>query len=149
MFDHLYYRGNQEYQWENSDRKRYALNWLHYAGFVDYDYKTGKVTALPPAFIALPAEHGPNRFLLVGSRSCRMLEEISRFCGEHRKRVRMEINRQDESLKNLLLPDVVIIEVTGMKRRLWSELYQGISWADRCKPICRNAITGKISCFCS
>lgn len=113
VFDHLYYRDNQEYQWENTDRKRYALNWLHYAGFADYDYKTGKVTALPPAFIALPAEHGPNRFLLIGSRSCRMLEEISHFCGEYRKRVRMKINRQDENLKNLLLPDVVIIEVTG------------------------------------
>jgi len=113
VFDHLFYWNNQEYGGENNDRKRYALNWLHYAGFVDYDYRSGRVTALPPALIALPAENRPNRFLLIGSRPCRMLQSIARFCEKHRKYVRLGKEQQDGSLRHLLLPDAVVIEATG------------------------------------
>lgn len=113
VFDNLYYWNNLEYFWENSDWKRLALNWFHYAGFIDYDYKAGKVTALPPFFVALPAKNRPNRFLLAGARSLQMIEKIGCFCEKYRKNVRLEINQQHESLRSLLLPDAVVVEVTG------------------------------------
>jgi len=94
--------------------KKASLDWLDYAGYVDYDYMNGRVYSLSPRLIKLPVlKNEPNKALLIGCRSFKLIDNIISYCKKENKYVCIRIIKQNEKIKRRLFPDAIIIEAVG------------------------------------
>jgi hypothetical protein len=118
-FDTFYYKRYNQNEIEThlplSGLKRWSLNMLDYMGFLDFDYKSGKIVVNPPQLIAIPTNIG-RRMILIGGRSPRLIDNL--WTATQEANFNFYSITQHESISTFLLPNTIIVEGFGKKNEL-------------------------------
>jgi len=109
VFELIYHQSFPEKQTDLQHKRRSSLNLLDYLGYIDYDYLTGKILALPPKLITIPADKG-RRALLIGCYTESLLRAISEYCDLNPQDIGLVITKQSGQNFELLLPARILFE---------------------------------------
>ncbi|MCF7824820.1 MAG: hypothetical protein K9N35_11690 [Candidatus Marinimicrobia bacterium] len=110
VFESIYYNNfddsQSDYSISLSQLKRFSLNLLDSMGFIDYDYQTERIIALPPRLVPVPARAG-RRALLIGVRTPQLIQRMKQLV----EKVGLEFNAatQDELDNRFMLPSTITI----------------------------------------
>lgn len=119
LFQTKYYPDqNADMEFNYSRRKKMSLNFYDYSGYLDYEYETKSIVVNPPQLLYIPAERG-RKVLLIGGRNALLVGKILAIAPQYGLQV--EIVKQLETNKKLLLPDAIIIKSFGDEKKGFGE----------------------------
>lgn len=122
---HLYPEENQAIQ----QKRTASVNLLDYLGFIDFDYRTENIFALPPKLIYVTTNEG-RKSLLIGCRNERLIQKMVEYCKKSNGAISISIKPQTRPNQTKLIPDAVILESNHEREFKGIAEYCGIAFDD-------------------
>jgi len=98
--------------------KKASLKFYDYLGFIDYDYLSHKIKALPPQLIFIPSKKG-RKVLLTGGRDRYFINNLISVATKYNLKV--ELLNQFNSNKYLILPRTILLRSFGSEKNNFGE----------------------------
>ncbi|SDJ58826.1 hypothetical protein SAMN04487898_103331 [Pedobacter sp. ok626] len=125
VHQHLYPEDNDHIQ----EKRKASVNLLDYLGFIDFDYRTENIFALPPKLIYVTTDKG-RKALLIGCRNKRLIDKMVEYCRKSNGGIRMSIKPQTKSNQLKLIPEAITLESNYEREFKGIAEYCGIGFDD-------------------
>lgn len=91
--------------------KQQAINYFDYAGFIDYDYSSDRITINKPQIVLIPAINCVEA-ILIGGRTATFVSDFIEAC--NKAKINVKIISQQNQLQHYLLPDTIKLIPSGL-----------------------------------